>query len=236
MVVLGNIFRNRVLDPEDAEFEYGILLNPAGWNFSDGVTKPYSGRGTGHGTMQGNFEFSKQVLAFAANGSFFFKGNMPESVKLLNWNEIQQSLIIKLTQVFYSFRDLYVVTECATVDDWTLAISGSDKRGARNWNRFRRTLAWWIFSGFIRLKPSSQKTLSFTSVKKSVSWFFKAKKLVVQDEKLDVFISELISQISLGQQRMGRFLLRLWISLRYVLSPVWQATCAGLPVGYAAGQ
>lgn len=193
MFVLGNIFRKGVIDPEKVQFGYGIEQNPAGWNFSDGVTKPYSGRGTGQGALEGEFEFSKQVIAFAQSGSFLFKCHDPESVKILNWSEIQQQLIIKLTQTIYSFRKLYLVTETVVPLDWTLAIAGSD-RGELEIASDSENFGLTDIFGHHAAKTIQSKDIEYyhrETKKKPV--FFKAKKLAVQEEKLEVFISELIT-------------------------------------------
>ena len=194
MIVLGNIFRNGIVNPEDGKLGYGVKQNAAGWVFSDGVTKPYSGRGSGHGPIDGEFEFSKQVLAFSAKGSFFFRGNEPESVKILNWNELQQQLIIKLTQTYYSFREVYVVTESATTADWTLAISSSDKGELEIATDSENFGLVDIFGHHSARTIQSKDIEYYHREPKRKPGFFKAKKLVVQDEKIEVFISELINQ------------------------------------------
>lgn len=194
MIVLGNIFRNGIVDPEDCSLGYGIKLNPAAWNFKDGVKKPYAGRGSGHGPVEGEFEYSKQVLSFADKGSFFFRGNDPESVKILNWNNLQQQLIIKLTQTYYSFRDLYIATECATASDWTLVISGAERAELEIATDSENFGLVDIF-GHSSAKTIQSKDIEFyhrETKRKPV--FFRAKKLVVQEEKMSVFISELINQ------------------------------------------
>lgn len=195
MIVLGNIFRGNVIDPRDVEFGNGIRLNPANWNFSDGISKPYSGRGSGHGAIEGEFEFSKQIIAFTTRGSFFFKANQPESVKIMNWNAIQQQLIIKMTQTLYSFRQLYIVTETATAADWTLAISGSDK-GELEIATDSENFGLVDIFGHQSAKTIQSKEIEYyhREAHRRPS-FFKAKKLVVQDERLDVFISDLISRM-----------------------------------------
>lgn len=194
MIVLGNIFRSRVINAEECELGYGLKLNPVPWNFSDGVTKPYSGRGTGNTAVAGEFEFSKQILSFDNKGSFFFRANDPESVKILNWGDFQQELIIKLTQTAYSFRELYVVTECATTESWTLAVSGAEKAeleiatGSENYGLVD------IF-GLPSAKTIQSKDIEYyhrESKRRPV--FLKAKKLTVQDEISDTFIAELINQ------------------------------------------
>ncbi len=194
IILLGNIFRNRLVSIDECQFEYGIKLNPANWNFSEGVSKPYSGRDHGHNPIEGEFEFSKQVLAFDGFGSFFFSSNNVESVKIVNWTDIQQELIIKLTQVVYSFRELYVVTECAVPSDWTLAIAGSDKAELEIATESENFGLVDLF-GDATAKTIQARDIEFhhKETRKKPS-FFKAKKLVVQQEKLEVFISELISE------------------------------------------
>jgi hypothetical protein len=195
IIVLGNIFRNRVIDREECSLGYINRLNSANWSFGDGVTKPYSGRGTGHNALGGEFAYSKQILAFADSGSFLFRGNDPESLKLVNWDELQYKLIIKLTQTMYSFREIYIVTEIATTADWTLAVASSGKAEleiATDKENFELTD---IF-GHSSAKTIQSKDVEFyRRESKRRPCFFKARKLVVQDERRDVFISELMSRM-----------------------------------------
>jgi hypothetical protein len=194
MVVLGNIFHKGIIDPADAKFGNGIKLNPAGWNFSSGVTKPYSGRGTGNAPLTGEFEFSKQIMAFAVKGSFFFRSNNPESVRIMNWGDLQNQLIIKLTQTIYSFRQVYVVTESATASDWALAIAGADKAELEIASDIENFGLVDIF-GHHATKTIQSNYIEYyhrEAARKPV--FFKAKKLAVQEERTETFISTLISQ------------------------------------------
>jgi len=194
IIVLGNIFRNGIVDVNACRFDYGNKLNPMSWNFGDGVTKPYSGRGSGQGPIAGDFEFSRQVLAFAANGSFLFKGHDPESVRIGNWNELQQQLIIKLTQTIYSFRDLYLVTEVATMSHWSLVVASSENAELEIATDAENFGLADIF-GHSSAKTIQSKDIEFYHHEpKRRPCFFKAKKLVVQDEKQDVFISEFLTE------------------------------------------
>lgn len=84
LIVLGNIFRENIVNTDDVNFDNGIKLNPTNWNFSQGVAKSYSGRDSGHDPLKGNFEFSKQLLAFEKLGSFIFKSSGLESIKITN--------------------------------------------------------------------------------------------------------------------------------------------------------
>lgn len=193
MIVYGNVFRSGLVDPEACKLEYGLKQNPFNWNFSDGLSKPYSGRGSGNAALAGEFEFSKQILSFNAAGSFSFKGNDPESVKIANWNEIQQQLIIKLTQTVYSFRELYIVTECSTAANWTLAVAGAEKAELEIATEGENFGLVDIF-GHHSAKTIQSRDIEFyhrESVRKSS--FFRAKKLAVRDDKFQIFISELIN-------------------------------------------
>ncbi|WP_430410654.1 hypothetical protein [Kordia sp.] len=193
IIVLGNIFRNAIINVEDAIFDNGIKLNPASWNFSEGVSKAYSGRDTGHNPIEGDFEFSKQLLTFDGFGSFFFKSETPESVKFANWSDFQQELIIKMTQVLYSFREVYIVTETAVAENWTLAIAGSDKAELEIATESENFGLVDIF-GHSDAKTIQARDIEFYHREdKKKPNFFKAKKLIVQPQKLEVFISQLIT-------------------------------------------
>lgn len=194
MVILGNIFRNNVIDPLDTEIGYSNKLNPTGWNFSDGVTKPYSGRGTGQRPIAGEFEFSKQVLAFAAKGSFMFKASNPESVRILNWTDLQQALIIRLTQTYYSFRSVYVVTETAAAANWTLAVSGAGNAELEIATDAENFGLVDIFGDEYSRTIQSRDIEYYHREEHRKSLFYKAKKLVVREEKMETFISSLIEQ------------------------------------------
>ena len=196
LIVLGNIFRKNTVNVDDVVFENGIKLNPSSWNFSEGVTKPYSGRYSGNNPIEGEFEGSKEILAFDGFGSFIFKSSGSESVKFANWNDFQQELIIKMTQTLFSFREVYIVTESATVDHWALAIAGSDKAELEIATESENFGLGDIF-GDVNTKTIQARDIEFyhREDKKKPS-FFKAKKLIVQQEKLDAFISQHIEERS----------------------------------------
>jgi len=196
IIILGNIFRNGVIAKEECKIQNGIALHEAQWNFSEGVTKPYSGRDQGNNPIAGDFKYTKQILTFDATGSFMFHTKKPEAVKITNWNEIEQQLIIKLTQTMYSFREVYVVTESVVASNWTLAIAGTDKAELEIATESENFGLVDIF-GDTSSKTIQAKDIEYhhrESKKKPV--FFKAKKLAVQQEKLEHFISEFSVQNS----------------------------------------
>lgn len=205
IVVLGNLFRNGIVSEHDIDVSDVLPQNAPNWSFSDGISKPYSGRGHGHGAIDGEFEFSKQILAFAHKGSFIFKAEDPETVKIKNWNEIQQQLIIKLTQTLFTFRELYVVTESATAANTTLAISGEANAELELVSDAENFGLVDIF-GHENTKTIQSKDIDYyhRETKRKPS-FFKAKKLAVQDEKLSYFISDFISKNNDSSEWADRF-------------------------------
>ncbi|WP_163411026.1 hypothetical protein [Flavobacterium ajazii] len=194
ITLLGNIYRNGVIASEDVELSPVIKQNPSNWNFSDGISKPYSGRGQANNAIEGQFEFSRQILAFANKGSFIFKAEEPESIKINNWNDIQQQLIIKLTQTLFSFRELYVVTESATATQTTLAIAGEANAELELASDEENFGLVDIF-GHQTTKTIQSKDIDYYHLEtKRRPAYFKAKKLVVQDEKLAYFISDFLNK------------------------------------------
>ncbi|MCA6362913.1 MAG: hypothetical protein IM638_07730 [Bacteroidetes bacterium] len=195
-ILLGNIFKAGLVLREDVDFGYAIGQNPVMWNFSEGVSKSYSGRGSGHHPVDGNFQFSRQIISFADAGSYLFKSGLPESVKMLNWSELQNALIIKLTQTVYSFRQLYVVTETVAAADWTLAISGAHKGELEIATDVENFGLTEIFGMEQSYTVQTKGIEYYNRETGKIPSFFRAKKLVVQDEPLDVFIGELIMQMT----------------------------------------
>lgn len=194
IIVLGNIFRKKIVTIDEVVFESGIQQNEYNWRFSNGVKKPFVGRDSGQNPLEGTFGYTRQVLSFNEFGSYFFTSAKPESVKIVNWNAIASELIIKLTQVLYSFREVYVVTESVVTENWTLVISGSDKGELEIASETENAGLIELF-GNANSKTIQARDIEFyeTEDKKRPS-FFKAKKLIVQPEKLEVFISELITE------------------------------------------
>lgn len=194
IILLGNVYRNAILNKLEIDISSPIALNAAVWNFSDGISKPYSGRGHGNAAIDGQFEFSKQILGFARKGSFIFKAENPESVKINNWNDIQQSLIIKFTQAIYTFRELYVVTESAAPSITTLAVAGEENAELELVSDTENFGLVDIFGHSSTKTIQSKDILYYHRETKRKPAYFKAKKLTVQDEKISYFISDFITK------------------------------------------
>jgi hypothetical protein len=123
----------------------------------------------------------------------------------LNWGEIQQQLIIRLTQTIYSFREVYLVTETATTNHWTLAIAGAEDAELEIATDQQNFGLVDIF-GHETAKTIQSRDIEVhhREVGRKPS-FFKAKKLVVRDDKVDVFISDLIAERQSQQDWVSGF-------------------------------
>lgn len=194
LIVLGNIFRQQVIHNRDARLEYGLSLHSQGWEVSEGVSKPYSGRGTGKIPIDEEFEYSRQVLAFSEAGSFMFNGREPELIRIANWRDLREELIVKMTCTQYSFRDVYVVTDSVTTASWTLAISGNEE-GELEIATDHETYGLIDIFGFPETRTIQLRNIAYYHQEVSRKpLFFRARKLEVQNDQLETFISELIGQ------------------------------------------
>lgn len=205
IIVLGNIFWDNIISPGEATLDYHVRLNPVNWNFSNGVSKAYTGRGGGNDPIAGEFEYSKQILAFKERGSFAFHSKDPETTRITNWEELKQPLIIRLTQTMRSFRELYIVTESVRSQHWSLAISGAENAEmeiAGESDNFEHT----DFFGNNFVKTIQSRDIEIYHRENSRQpCFFKAKKLVVKEEKTETFINDLINRKYLQNEWAGSF-------------------------------
>jgi hypothetical protein len=194
LVVLGNIYMNRVISAEQCSIGAAKKLNEHAWKLDSGISKPYAGRGRGEDVFEGQFEYSRQLLAFEKRGSYIFRTEAPESVGIANWPSICDELIIKLTQTNFSFREVYVVTECATAAFWTLAIAGAEQAELEIATDHENFGLQDIF-GHASSKTIQSKDLeSYHRHNQRVPNFFKAKRLAVKGDKLQLLLSDLENQ------------------------------------------
>jgi hypothetical protein len=198
-LVLGNIYSNGIIQPEETDIAAGITMNPAGWNFGDGVSKAYSGRGAGESATGGEFEYSRQVLAFRAAGSFMFAGYAPEMIKINNWSDIGPQLIIRMTQTMYSFREVYVVTEAVSLLGATLAVAGAPGAELEIATEEDNFGLVDIFGQHKARTIQSRDIEYYHRTEARRPFFFRARKLTVRDEKKQIMVSQLAAQA--GQRR-----------------------------------
>lgn len=195
-MVLGNIYRQQVIDPVTYHILPGIGLHGANWRLEEGLSRAYLGTETQEMLPDGRATFQKQVLTFQGIGSFFFHGHAPEAVRIGNWSSIADELIVKLTTTQFSFREVYLVTETATTETWTLAVSGAKFARLEITDSDEENLAPDLFGG-LSSRATRMREIAYHHRESSRRpSFFKAKKLVVSQDKVQLFMSQLIA----GQQ------------------------------------
>ena len=192
IVVLGNIFQNKVIQAEDLDIKFRTSLAENQWQISSGVQKVYSGRGVGENPIEGEFNFSRQIYKFDKEGSFMFHGKNPESASIVNWNHIQNELIVKLTQTLFSFRDIYVVFDVASLSNWTLAVSDND--GELELATEEENFGLSDIFGHSSTRTVQSKNLHYHHrADKRRPNFFKAKKLTENDDRMETFMTQIMA-------------------------------------------
>lgn len=193
IVILGNIFKDNLIDVGSYTLDTQQPQNQASWSFSDGVSKPFSKRAQGENPIEGEFEFSKHLFSFTQKGSFIFKGTDPLASKIGNWNGFKDMLIIKLAYEAYSFREVYVATQTVTLENWTLAVAGAEEA------ELELAIEEENFGLVDIFGHASAKTLQSKDIEyyfredKRKPVFFKAKKMIVNTEKFDSHIASLFA-------------------------------------------
>ncbi len=186
IVRLGNIYKNLSLIDEEIDISEGYALDPFAWNISDGQHKDTLKKDIQSlDTNEALRHLTKQILRYERPGSFSFVGSKPESIRILNWDYIQDKLLVQLTESKYSFRELYVVTEVATAEHWSLVVSGqydaeleltSDKN------------SMYLLDLFGDLSIEATRTKGIELYERHVGRspsFFKAKKLALNEKVAD---------------------------------------------------
>lgn len=178
---LGNIYKEDLV--EKIRISEAVQLSAYRWQISSGLHKEFSIKEMTNETSQ---PYMKQILRFQDAGSFAFRANEPEMIKISNWDHISDELIVKLTQSKYGFRELYLATEIVTAKQWTLAISGRRDAELELVSDSENASLVDIF-GVKGTKAIQSKGIDIYENKSGrTPNFFKAKKLVIRDDKQGV--------------------------------------------------
>jgi hypothetical protein len=189
---LGNIGKLRLV--YQIKSTDRIALNPDDWQLEAGVEKIFGSTQTRTDDQNSLSTWSKQVLAFGRKGDFVFYGAEPKARFIANWSEFKQDITLKLTQADYSFRDVYVVTAVATVGHWGLAIAGADGAQLELAAETGEADHFAMLSHRTAIAEQSRHIAVFEQSAGRHGYFFKAKKLVLSDQKKDQLISQMLQQ------------------------------------------
>lgn len=191
MQPLLNIASIHLLEPILTSGE--VALAPAEWGMSAGVRQT----SCENLSLMENDErrhCTRQILAFDQPGSFAFHAIEPRARWLLNWNKIKADATLKLTQLHYSFRHIYVVTAVATMNDWALAVAGQANAHLEMTARLEDAD---FFSLLSHTTANTERSKGLAYLERGhgrPAHFFKAKKLVISDALYDHLLFHILEQ------------------------------------------
>lgn len=184
-----------------------IPLDQNGWELSRGVKQLLCETQTELGGDSEDYYWTRQVLDFSQPGDFIFHARKPKANLLLNWAQIKDDLTLKLTQLHYGFRQVYVITGVATAEDWGLAVAGQADA------RLEMSAALSESNSFSLLSHNSARAERCTGIacyektKDQAAYFFKAKKLVMSDAMTDRYLSLVVeNKAELGGGEIANWL------------------------------
>jgi hypothetical protein len=171
-----------------------LPLDPADWAFSRGVQQTLCETQWAADDDGERAASTRQVLEFSMADSFVFHAAAVQARLLTNWDQIRDDVTLKLTQLHYSFRDVYLVTAAAAASDWALAAAG--QAGAR----LETSAAIGGGDHHALLSHASARDRQchgLSDLERSRgrhAHFFKARKLVSSDAMRDRYLGQLLEQ------------------------------------------
>lgn len=196
----AHLVENLLVSPE-------IALDQSGWALSRGVKQLLCETQTEQGGDSEDYYWTRQVLEFSHTGDFIFHAKKPKASLLMNWAQIRDDLTLKLTQLHYGFRQVYVITGVAKVEDWGLAVAGQADA------RLEMSAALCDSNSFNLLSHGSARADRCTGIdcyektNGQPAYFFKAKKLVMSDAMTDRYLSLVVeNKAELGGGEIANWL------------------------------
>ncbi len=187
---LLNIEQTHLIEP--LVLSRAIALAPADSSLSRNVTQVYSqGRWQDDGAGEQQ-RWTSQALEFSQAGAFIFAGGQGSARLLCNWNDIRDDLTLKLTQLHYGFREVFVITAVCKIDEWALAVAG--QAGARlEMSAASDTMdCYCLLAHGSAYYERSEGIAIHEAAHGHPAYFFKAKKLVLSDLIYDRYLNHLL--------------------------------------------
>lgn len=177
---------------EEVKISHAVPLDPCNWELSRGV-KQSACEITAYKDDNGDrYQRTKQILEFSKAGSFMFHASEPTAQLLLNWDMLSDDLIVKLTQLHYSFRHAYIITGVATMKNWGLVVAGKRKA----WLEMTAVVGntdWYSMLSHGTAKTVKCKGIACNEMARGMeAHFFQAKKLVLSDAIRDHLVRHVL--------------------------------------------
>ncbi|MBV1873602.1 MAG: hypothetical protein KUG80_02410 [Gammaproteobacteria bacterium] len=182
---LGNILNLNLI--EEVLVSEALHLNPDDWQFSVGIQQVFCAT-----EQQQSSEWTKQVLEFSKPGAFMFYGNNPRAQLILNWSQFKEEITLKLSQGEFNFREIYVITGVASMADWGLVIAAKSGAKLETSAQIRTTDSFDLLNHHSCMVEQSNDIESFEKSNECTNNFFRAKKLVLSDQKKEHFTRQVL--------------------------------------------
>lgn len=169
-----------------------LHLNPVDWRIQNGVWQSHCEIRTDTNKAGEAYQWTEQVLSFDQPGSFVFHGNEPRAHLLLNWHHIRDDVTLKLTQMHYNFRDVYVISAVATTHDWGLSIAAQKGARLEMSATLGHTDCFTLLSHNTAQTAKCKGIACYEQARGMPAYFFKAKKLVLCEERVDHYLRHIV--------------------------------------------
>jgi hypothetical protein len=171
-----------------------IELDPADWRLSHGVRQTYCTSRSEEGDDGRRYAGTTQELAFEQPGDYMFHAHSARLRLLTNWNEVKEHATLKLTQLHYGFRDLYLVTGIVSAAEWALAVADRAAATLETSAILESADSFSLLSHATATIRQCQGIHLFERDHGKPAHFFQARKLVLSDATRDRYLGQLLTK------------------------------------------
>lgn len=169
-----------------------IALDPSDWKLSGNVQQIFCETLWAEGDDGERSVFTKQALEFERAGGYLFSTQEVQARLLTNWHQIRDEVTLKLTQMHYAFRDVFVVTGVTQASEWGLAVAGQPGARLEMSTALGNSDHHALFGHGSARVQQSQGMAVLEQSQGRLACFFKAKKMVLSDAMYDRFLGQLL--------------------------------------------
>lgn len=157
---------------------------------------------------------SRLELEFAWPGSYLFRCQTIQAEYLMNWQQLRDDLILKLSQLHYQFRQVYVVTAVARAEHWDLSIAGQAE-ASLIYASSNQTAHYFDLLGAQQRQLQASRGLARQQSSANLpAHFIQAKALTLSDSAKDKMLRQIIEgQAGTNAMQRANWLRADWMNL-----------------------
>lgn len=169
-----------------------LTLDPVSWHFSRDAQQVLCETHWAESEEGERSAFTKHVLEFRQAGGYVFSAEAAQARLLTNWHQIRDDVTLKLTQLHYSFREIYVVTGVVQASEWGLVIADRSEARLEMSTALASHDQHALLGHESTCVHQSRGIVELEQAQGRSAYFFKAKKLVLSDATHDRYLSQLL--------------------------------------------